>query len=85
MDDDSIFPVLVKLLRQAGHDVLLPADLGIAGADDLVHLRHAIRDERIFLSHNYDDFNFLHELLLEGHGTIRGFSSFVGTITPQNT
>jgi predicted nucleotidyltransferase len=39
--------VLVQLLRVAGHDVLLPADLGIAGAEDPVHLRHAIREELI--------------------------------------
>jgi predicted nuclease of predicted toxin-antitoxin system len=68
LDDDSIFPVLVKLLRQARHDVLVPGDLGIAGAEDPVHLRHAIREDRVFLSHNYDDFKFLHELLLEGKG-----------------
>jgi predicted nuclease of predicted toxin-antitoxin system len=68
LDDDSIFLVLVQLLRQAGHDVLLPADLGIAGAADPVHLRHAIREQRVFLTHNYDDFRFLHDLLLEGQG-----------------
>jgi predicted nuclease of predicted toxin-antitoxin system len=66
LDVDSIFPVLVQLLRQAGHDVLLPADLGISGAQDPVHLRHAIRENRVILTHNYDDFQFLHELLLEG-------------------
>jgi hypothetical protein len=68
LDDDSIFPVLVQQLRQAGHDVIRPADLGISGAEDPVHLRHAIRENRVFLSHNYDDFKFLHELLLEGNG-----------------
>ncbi len=68
LDDDSIIPLLVQLLRRAGHDVLLPADLGIAGAEDPVHLRHAVREDRTFLSHNYDDFKFLHELLLEGKG-----------------
>jgi hypothetical protein len=68
LDDDSIFPVLVHLLRQDGHDVLLPADLGISGVEDPVHLRHAIREDRALLSHNYDDFRFLHELLMEGKG-----------------
>ena len=56
LDDDSIFSVLIQLLRQAGHDVLLPVDLGIAGAADAVHLRHAIREQRVFLTHN--DFRY---------------------------
>jgi predicted nuclease of predicted toxin-antitoxin system len=68
LDDDSIFPLLVQLFRRDGHDVLLPADLGIAGAEDPVHLRHAIREDRVFVSHNYDDFKFLHDLLLEARG-----------------
>jgi len=72
LDDDSIYPVLVRLLRQAGHDVVVPADLGLAGAEDPVHLRHAIRENRTFLSHNYDDFKFLHELLVEGQGHHHG-------------
>jgi len=68
LDDDSIFPVLVRLLRQAGHDVLLPADLGISGVDDPVHLRYAIRNKRVLLTHNYQDFEFLHDLVLEAQG-----------------
>jgi Domain of unknown function (DUF5615) len=68
LDDDSIYGLLVKLLRQAGHDVLLPADLGVSGTDDPVHLRYAIRDHRAFLTHHYDDFLLLRELLLEGQG-----------------
>ena len=68
LDDDSIFPILVRLLRQAGHDVLLPADLGTTGAADPVHFRHAIRAQRVLLSHNYQDFEFLHDLVLEAKG-----------------
>jgi hypothetical protein len=45
LDDDRIFPLLVQLLRRDGHDGLLPVDLGIAGAEDPIHLRHAIREE----------------------------------------
>ena len=68
LDDDSVMPRLVRLLRQAGHDVALPADLNTAGADDPIHLRYAIRDRRLLLSHNYDDFLLLHELVLESQG-----------------
>jgi hypothetical protein len=42
LDDDSIGGLLVRLLRQAGHDVELPAMQGLAGVDDVVHLtQHA--------------------------------------------
>ena len=30
LDDDTAFPLLARLLRQAGHDVELPADAGLA-------------------------------------------------------
>jgi hypothetical protein len=68
LDDDSARPILVRHLQRAGHDVLLPSDLGLSGSDDPVHLLHAIRQQRVFLSHNYDDFRKLHELLMEGQG-----------------
>lgn len=68
LDDDSVERLLIRLLRQAGYDVALPADLGIAGEADPVHLRHAIRHQRALLSQNYEDFRLLHELLIEGQG-----------------
>lgn len=72
LDDDSVFSVLVHLLRNAGHDVRLPVDLGSSGAADPIHLRYAIREQRSLLTHNYDDFRFLHELLQEGGGRHAG-------------
>jgi hypothetical protein len=68
LDDDSVDALLVRLLRQAGHDVQLPQDVGQRGSHDAVHLRHAIRTDRVLLSHNQSDFQVLHELLLEGQG-----------------
>jgi predicted nuclease of predicted toxin-antitoxin system len=68
LDDDIASGLLVQLLRHAGHDVLLPADLGLAGTKDPVHLRFAIRERRALVTQNYDDFRLLHELLLEGQG-----------------
>jgi Domain of unknown function (DUF5615) len=59
---------LVKLLGREGHDVLIPADFAMAGAKDPSHLRRAIREKAAFLSHNYDDFELLHDLLMEGQG-----------------
>jgi predicted nuclease of predicted toxin-antitoxin system len=68
LDDDSVSNRLVHLLRQAGHDVQLPSDVGNSGKKDAVHLRHAIHEDRVFLTHNYGDFEDLHELLTEARG-----------------
>jgi predicted nuclease of predicted toxin-antitoxin system len=69
LDDDLASPVLAKLLRNAGHDVQLPADLGMKGKADSVHLAHAVRDGRGCLTRNYFDFENLHDLVMavQGH------------------
>ncbi len=64
LDDDSASALLTHLLSQAGHDVQGPADAGIAGEDDSVHLAHAARQDRVLLSHNYHDFENLHDLVV---------------------
>jgi predicted nuclease of predicted toxin-antitoxin system len=68
LDDDSVAALLARLLRQARHDVLLPSDFGLAGAKDPSHLQRAIREQGVLLSHNYEDFKLLHDLLMEGQG-----------------
>jgi predicted nuclease of predicted toxin-antitoxin system len=68
LDDDCTEAVLVQLLRRAGHDVQLPADVGLGGAADAVHLAHAIREDRVLLSKNHDDFRDLHLLILQALG-----------------
>jgi hypothetical protein len=68
LDDDSVERLLILLLRQAGHDVQLPADVGLAGSDDPVHLRHAALDDRAVLTKNHDDFLQLHELIVDTGG-----------------
>ncbi len=65
LDDDSVKSALVVALRQAGHDVRTPAEAGLAGAKDQVHFRRAIREGRSLFSHNYDDFEKLHDLIHE--------------------
>jgi hypothetical protein len=72
LDDDIASGLLIQLLRNAGHDVLVPADLGIAGAEDPVHLRHAVRERRACLTQNYGDFRVLHDLVLECQGHHQG-------------
>jgi predicted nuclease of predicted toxin-antitoxin system len=69
LDDDSVAAVLVALLRRDGHDVQLPMDAGLSGKDDPIHLAHAVLQNRVFLSHNYNDFKLLHDLVVavQGH------------------
>jgi hypothetical protein len=64
LDDDSVAAVLVALLGRAGHDVEIPADVGLAGREDPVHLTHAVLQGRVLLSHNYRDFEQLHDLAM---------------------
>jgi predicted nuclease of predicted toxin-antitoxin system len=64
LDDDSVNRLLVRLLRQAGHDVCLPSDVGLTGAHDAEHLAKAVVENRVLLTHNHDDFDKLHDLVL---------------------
>lgn len=68
LDDDSTAGVLVRLLRKAGHDVLLPREADLDGEADPVHLTRAIREGRTLLSRNHDDFQDLHELVVAAGG-----------------
>jgi hypothetical protein len=72
LDDDSADPLLVRLLRGAAHDVRVPREAGLSGGHDAVHLRYAIRERRILLTGNFDDFAFLHDLILEAQGRHNG-------------
>lgn len=72
VDDDAIDAHLLALLRQAGHDVQAPVDVSLSGAADAVHLKHAVSQSRVLLSRNYDDFEALHELILECRGHYPG-------------
>jgi predicted nuclease of predicted toxin-antitoxin system len=68
LDDDSAGTLLTRLLAQAGHEVQAPADVGLSGDDDPVHLAHAIRQNRVLLSHNHRDFRNLHNLVMIAQG-----------------
>jgi len=68
LDDDSASARLANLLRQAGHDVQLPSEAGLSGADDPVHLTHAVLENRVVLSGNHDDFENLHNLAMAMQG-----------------
>jgi hypothetical protein len=68
LDDDSASRQLTSLLRKAGHEVATPADLGIAGAPDPMHLIRAIREARCLLTRNARDFSLLHDLIRASGG-----------------
>src|SRR5262249_43915572 len=72
LDDDSASALLARLLRQAGHDVEVPSDVGIAGAPDPVHLTHTVKDNRVCITRNHDDFWILHNLIMQAHGHYPG-------------
>jgi hypothetical protein len=64
LDDDTCALVLVALLRKAGHDVLIPSDIGMAGSHDARHLLRSVQEGRTFLSRNYLDFDPIHHLVV---------------------
>jgi predicted nuclease of predicted toxin-antitoxin system len=72
LDDDSAWPLLARLLRNAGHDVALPADVGMRGQDDPVQLAWAVEQDRVLLTHNHDDFRNLHNLIMKVGGHYPG-------------
>jgi predicted nuclease of predicted toxin-antitoxin system len=75
LDDDSVAAILVAMLGRAGHDVQIPSDVGLGGENDPVHLTHAVLDDRVLLSHNYRDFDELHDLVMAVHGHYPGILS----------
>ncbi len=72
LDDDSVSGLLIRLLNNVGHDVEIPADVGLSGEDDPVHLTHAVEEGRVLLSGNYDDFRTLHNLIVRTGGVHPG-------------
>ena len=69
LDDDSTNPVIAQGLRKDGHEVVIPADVGLSGKKDGEHFMHAIQTGQVLLTHNHDDFEILHKLVLlvRGH------------------
>ena len=49
LDEDIASALLTRLLRRAGHDVQVPADVNLGGEPDPVVLRHAFRMGRVLL------------------------------------
>ena len=69
LDDDIASSVLVRALRQAGHDVQIPSDAGLSVSSDPAHLTHALREGRVTMTRNHEDFEELHLLIRQAQGT----------------
>jgi predicted nuclease of predicted toxin-antitoxin system len=63
-DEDSADKPLVEALRARGVDVCVPSELGLLEADDLEQLQWCIRNHRVLVTSNIDDFYHLHSELL---------------------
>jgi hypothetical protein len=86
LDDDSVDTGLIRLLRRDGHDVQVPADVGLVGSSDQAHLAHAIRDRRAILTRNHDDFEELHDLVVSAaSGQHCGILVVLFDDNPRNT
>jgi len=68
LDDDMKNPLLAQYLRQAGHDVHMPADACLDGAEDPEHLTYTIKSGRVLLTGNHGDFELLHNLIQQARG-----------------
>src|SRR6516165_6529824 len=68
LDDNSVKITLANLPRRAGHQVTVPADLGLAGASDPRHLAACGGHGLVLLTRDHDDFLDLHDLVQATHG-----------------
>jgi uncharacterized protein with PIN domain len=52
--DEHVTGALAAALRMHGYDVTTAADADLLGADDVFHVQHAFREERIIVTHDRD-------------------------------
>jgi predicted nuclease of predicted toxin-antitoxin system len=72
VDEDLAAGLVLRLLQQAGHDVVAPAGLGMLGRSDPVQFAFAIQERRVCLTGNYDDYEELHLLIRQAQGNHPG-------------
>ncbi len=72
LDDNFADKTLAALLVKAGHTVVRPADAGLAGETDILHLEYAIREQLILLTRDRRDFWNLHQLVQTSGGRHHG-------------
>jgi predicted nuclease of predicted toxin-antitoxin system len=72
LDEDMASGLLRKLLQKAGHDAQSPSDVGLLGKWDPIQLKNSIKENRVFLSYNFADFEDLHLLIQQAKGVHSG-------------
>ncbi len=72
LDEDLASGLVATLLQKPGHDVTTPLQAFLLGRSDAVQLTHAISENRVCLSRNYQDFEELHLLVQQAHGIHSG-------------
>jgi predicted nuclease of predicted toxin-antitoxin system len=72
LDDNLAGIQLINLLVKAGHAVIQPADVDMAGESDAKHFEYAIRNKWPVLTKDCDDFEELHQLILASGGSHAG-------------
>jgi predicted nuclease of predicted toxin-antitoxin system len=60
VDEDTLAKLLVGQLRDAGHDVLTVHEAGLTAEPDEKVLEHALRENRVLLTRNCEEFRALH-------------------------
>jgi predicted nuclease of predicted toxin-antitoxin system len=60
VDEDSLAKPLIKMLKEAGHNVVTVNEVNLNAQSDLVVLNYARQNARIVLTHNCRDFKALH-------------------------
>src|SRR5437870_691449 len=68
LDDNINKGHLAGRLRKAGHSVVLPAAVGLAGAIDSKHFLYAIENQLVLLTKDHEDFFVLHRVVRATQG-----------------
>lgn len=84
LDDDIVGHKLVSLLRKAGHDVVLPTEVGMAAAKDPRHLAYTTRNNLVLLTRNHTDFEDLHKLVAVTKGVHQGIMLVLADDNPKH-
>jgi len=59
--DNDVSVKVANLLNAKGHDVVSARSLDLRSATDAEHLLNAALSNRILVSHNFDDYELLHD------------------------
>jgi predicted nuclease of predicted toxin-antitoxin system len=68
LDDNINKGRLADRLRKAGHQVVLPATVGLAGTTDTRHFLHALEHNLALITKDHDDFFVLHRIVRAAQG-----------------